>query len=178
MKPPEVNFDDVKITTDGLFSDDLRVVRLRDGLPGEAGGNSTTTNTQVSSEGNDTTQTTTQSNTANSTAPQTQVTPGNPITPTPPVNSYTPTPAPNTGAPEQIVSPENLNTLSTENQAYQESVQALQSEVRNIRDIISDPSQVSDLQLKAGIDSLVENDPARAIRGFLNLMALITIDKY
>lgn len=165
-EPTEVSFDGVNITTDGLFSDEVRVLRLRDKLPSDTSQESGASNTSTE------TNSTTQNSGGSSGVTQAQPTPGNPVSPIPQVNNYSPTLAPNAIPPAPVVSPENLTTLSAENQAYQNSVQALQNEVTNIRNLISDPVQVSEPQLRAGIQKLIENDPARAVKELARLNGL------
>ncbi len=168
-EPSEVNFDGLTITTDGLFSDEVRVVRLRDGLPTAPDtGTDNTTNTGTSPTVNETPTTDEGTHTV-STPPTTEENSGNPVTPTPPVNQYVSSEAPTAGPAPTIVAPENAQQLSREVADYNQAVTALQNDVRSVREMLNDPQQVSNAQLEAGIQTLIEKDPARAIQQLARL---------
>lgn len=170
MQPSEVAFDGLAITTDGFFSDEVRVVRLRDQIEAPTTQGEETqpapTGTQTGATTGTTTPTETPSEgeTVNETPDTANTPPAEEIDPIVPKTQYTPTTAPTAGTPSVEVPPEQAARVAPQEQAYTEAVQELQTEVRAVREMLNDPSQVSNEQLQTSLQSFAESDPTKALK--------------
>lgn len=170
MQPSEVAFDGLAITTDGFFSDEVRVVRLRDQVEAPTSQGSETPQTPTETQTGSTTgsptipsENTGEGETVNQAPDTADTPPAEEIDPIVPKTQYTPTTAPTAGTPRVEVASEQATLVEPQAQAYTEAVQELQTEVRAVREMLNDPGQVSNEQLQSSLQSFAESDPTKAL---------------
>ncbi len=191
MQPNEVNFDGMQITTDGWLGDTNRVLRLRDleptgDVPAQTPGAPVPADSAAPVAAPEPV-----TGDPPVTGPNTPAVPVESVNPSPtgidnafiakppigltnryiPQASYTPSTAPAVKPPQLAVpsnmTPEQQTALATTQTAYTQSVTTLQTQTMEMRNLLNDPQAVSDVQLRASLSSLVENDSGK---GFLELL--------
>lgn len=179
MMPNEVDFSGMSVTMDGWLGDTNRVLRLRD-LEDSSDIESPPPSGTSGPETPDTTKPTPPSTT--DTAVPTQ--PIKPIVTSPnntpplsvpnlyvPQETYTPTTAPSINAPISEI-PSELTTeqqqeLGQNQSAYNQSVNTLQTQTTELRNLLNNPQSVTNEQLLSSLQRLAENDSGK---GFLEVL--------